>query len=150
MMKKGTNLPDEHHVMRYVPWSRLRKDEDENIIGFLPQAFELRPEDESLSVNWLEYFNGDRETRIQASVKVFRNTRTVGKKSAFGIGNIKKIKEVCSANGARVRIVYEPDEPDNLAHSAIRYLPRGDLSILEALAADAFLELVRAADVKEE
>lgn len=146
MKAKGMNLPDEDHVMRYVPWARLRKDEDENVIGFLPHAFELRPEEESLSVNWLEYFNGDREDRIRDSVKMFRNTRKVGKKSAFGIGNVGQIKETCGANGALVRIVYEP-EANNQAHSAIRRLPRDDLSLLEALAADAFGELVRNVDV---
>lgn len=146
MKAKGMNLPDEDHVMRFVPWSRLRRDEDENVIGFLPHAFELRPAEQSLSVNWLEYFNGDREIRIQESVKIFRNTRVVGKKSAFGIGNVGQIKEICGANGAPVRIVYEP-EVNNPAHSAIRRLPRDDLSLLEALAADAFVELVRNVDV---
>jgi hypothetical protein len=146
MIGKGANLPDEDHVMRYVPWTKLRRDEDENVIGFLPHAFELRPEEESLSVNWLEYFNGDRENRIRDSVKIFRNTRNVGKKSAFGIGNVGQIKATCGANGALVRIVYEP-EPNNQAHSAIRRLPRDDLGLLEALAADAFVELVRNVDV---
>lgn len=142
------NLPDEHHVMRYVPWSRLRRDENDNVIGFLPQAFELKQDEESLSVNWLEYFKGDRENIIQDSVWLFRDIRDVGKKSAFGIGNVGKIKETCSTNGARVRIVYEP-ETNNQAHSAIRYLPRGDLNLFEALAFDVFIELVRNAEVKQ-
>lgn len=146
MKAKGTNLPDEDHVMRYVPWTRLRRDEDENVIGFLPQAFELRPDEESLSVNWLEYFDGDREDRIRDSVKMFRDIRTVGKKSAFGIGNVGQIKRTCSASGAQVRIVYEP-EARNQAHSAIRHLPRDDLSLLDALAAEAFPQLVRDVDV---
>ena len=146
MKAKGANLPDTDHVMRYVPWARLRKDENENVVGILPQAFELRPEEESLSVNWLEYFDGDRGNRIRNSVEMLRNTRNVGKKSAFGIGNVGKIKETCGANGVSVRIVYEP-EANNLAHSAIRRLPRDDLVLLEALAADTFVELVRNVDV---
>jgi hypothetical protein len=60
MKAKVTNLPDEDHVMRYVSWARLRRDEDDNILGFLGAAFQLRPDEESLSVNWLEYFDGDR------------------------------------------------------------------------------------------
>ena len=146
MKANGSNLPDTDHVMRYVPWARLRKDENENVIGILPQAFELRPEEESLSVNWLEYFDGDRGRRIRDSVEMFRSTRNVGKKSAFGIGNVGKIKETCGANGASVRVVYEP-ETNNPAHSAIRRLPRDDLVLLEVLAADTFVELVRNADV---
>jgi hypothetical protein len=143
MISKGSNLPDEHHVMRYVPWSKLRKDENENVIGFLPQAFELRDGELSLSLNWLEYFSGDRNQRIRESVNMFRATRDkVGAKSAYGIGNVRRVKEVCDSNGARVRIVYEPDAA-NPAHAGIRRLPRDDLSLLAALATQAFVELVR-------
>ena len=141
MQARITNLPDDDHVMRYVPWGKLRRDEDDNIVGFLGEAFKLRPDEDALSVNWLEYFEGDREARIQASVRTFRSTHRVGTKSAFGVGNVAKIKEVCRARSARVRIVYEPRE-DNQSHSAIRRLPRDDAILLDALAADAFAELI--------
>lgn len=148
-MEKGANLPDDHHVMRYVPWSRLLRDEDDNVVGFLAQAFALRPDEESLSVNWLEYFGGDRKTNIRDSVLEFRRTLTkVGRKSAFGIASVKKIKDTCSATaGVKVRVVYEPGK-NNPAHSGIRHLPRDDLNLLDALAAEAFSELVRNSDVK--
>ena|SRR6266446_7544977 len=146
MQAKITNLPNEDHVMRYVPWGRLRKDEDDNVLGFLGDAFKLKPDEDSLSVNWLECFDGDREAKIQASVKTFRNTLTVGTKSAFGIGNVGKIKDVCRANGANVRIVYEP-RADNKSHSGIRRLPRDDSTLLDALAADAFVELIHNAAI---
>lgn len=144
MMDKGANLADDHHVMRYVPWSKLLKDEDDNVIGFLAQAFALRLDEESLSVNWLEYFGGDRKTNIRDSVLEFRRTLTkVGKKSAFGIANVKMIKDTCSATaGVKVRVVYEPGR-NNPAHSGIRGLPRDELTLLDALAVDAFGELVK-------
>jgi hypothetical protein len=142
MKAKVTNLPDEDHVMRYVSWARLRRDEDDNVLGFLGEACQLRPNEESLSVNWLEYFDGDRDTKIRMSVNIFRQTITVRTKSAFGIGNVAKIKEICRASGASARVVYEPTD-NNPSHSAIRRLPRDDLSLLEALAADAFVELVQ-------
>lgn len=146
MQAKITNLPDDDHVMRYVPWGKLRKDEDLNVIGFLGEAFTLKPDEDSLSVNWLEYFQGDREARIHASVKTFRTTLKVGTKSAFGIGNVAKVKEVCRARGANVRIVYEPKD-DNKSHSGIRRLPRDDTILLDALAADAFAELIHNAAI---
>lgn len=93
-----------------------------------------------------EYFDGDREAKIQTSVRVFRKIMDVGGKSAFGIGNVAKIKEVCRANGANARIVYEPRD-NNQSHSAIRRLPLDDFTLLEALAADAFVELIRNAAV---
>ena len=146
MISKGSNLPDEDHVMRYVPWSRLRKDEDENVFGILPQALAPRENEQPLSLNWLEYFSGDRDQRIRDSVSVFRRSMRVEAKSGYGVGNVGQIKEICDSYGARVRIVYDP-EADNLAHSEIRRLPRDDLGLLDALAAQAFVDLVRDAEV---
>jgi hypothetical protein len=141
-----TNLPDDDHVMRYVPWGKLRRDGDDNVLGFLGEAFKLKPDENSLSVNWLEYFEGDREAKIQASARTFRRTIKVGTKSAFGIGNVGKIKEVCRTRGANVRIVYEPLD-DNQSHSGIRRLPRDDTILLDALAADAFTERIDNRDI---
>jgi hypothetical protein len=146
MKAKITNLPDEHHVMRYVSWARLRRDEDDNVLGFLGEAFKLKEKEEYLSVNWLEYFDGERKDKIHLSVKAFRETISVGAKSAFGIGNVAKIKEICRMNGVSVRIVYEPMK-DNPSHSGIRRLPRDELSLFEALAADAFADLVQNAAI---
>src|SRR4051794_14954963 len=96
---KGKNLPDEDHVIRYVPWGRLRKDEDENVVGFLPQAFELRDGESYLSVNWLEFHTGDREAQIRLSVWAMRDSfeKPLGGKSAFAIGQVGKIKKTCQA-----------------------------------------------------
>jgi hypothetical protein len=145
---KGKNLPDEDHVIRYVPWRRLRKDEDDNVLGFLPQAFQLRPEEEYLSVNWVEYYDGDREGQIRLSVWAMRDSfEKLGAKSAFAIGNVAHIKKTCQGFGGRVRVVDEPDLPKNPGHSAIRRLPPDDLNLLDALAADAFTDRVNNIDI---
>lgn len=70
MPKKGWKLPDGDHIMRHIPWSKLRKDENDNVLGFLPQAFQLRPQENSLSVNWLEFFDGNHAARTK---KLSRN-----------------------------------------------------------------------------
>jgi hypothetical protein len=146
VIKRGKDLPNEHHVMRSVPWNKLRKDEDENVVGFLPQAFELRPDESYLSVNWLEYFDGDHEQRTKKAVNAFREKFSVGKKAVFGIAQVGKIKEVCRANGTTVRIAYAPTA-DHPSHAAINNFPRDDLALLDAMAADAFVDSVRSADV---
>lgn len=146
---KGKNLPDEDHVIRYVPWGRLRKAEDDNVLGFLPQAFELRPEEDYLSVNWIEYHDGDRETRIRLSVWAIRDSfeKPLGGKSAFAIGNVAQVKRICQTSGSRVRIIHEPILPNNPGHSAMRQIPRDDLNLLDALATDAFTERVNNIDI---
>lgn len=146
-----TNLPDEHHVVRYVPWSKLRKDEDDNVVGVLFSAFQLRPgselspAEEYLSVNWLEY-ERDTETRLRDTIHAIRKTRVCGAKSAFVSGNVRKIKDAGLASGHRIRIVHERED-DNPGHSGIRRLPADDISLLTALAEDVFSELTLNSDV---
>lgn len=147
MLSKGQQLLDAHHVVRYVPWTKLRKDGDDNVLGFLPAAFELRATEESLSVNWLEYFTGDHQNQVTECVKEFRNGNfDVKKKSAFGVANVRKVKDIFQDSGKPVRIIYSPS-PGNCSHSAIQKLPRDEFALFEALAADAFTEMVMNAQI---
>jgi hypothetical protein len=150
MMKaRIPNIPDEDHVMRNVSWGRLRRDENDNVLGCLPQAFESRPDEEYLSVNWIEYEGGDWETRIRISVWAIRRNRNVGPKSAFAIGEAGNIKATCLTGGTKVRITHEPLE-DNPGHAGIRRLPKDDLFLLSLLADDAFSDLIANADIPTE
>ena len=119
------------------------------LIGLLPQAFQLREREDYLSVNWLEYHDGDRDTQIRLSVWAVRSSfsKPLGPKSAFGIANVAKIKEVAQGSGARVRVTHEPHGESNPGHAGVRRLPADDLSLLEALAADAFTEMVSNAEI---
>ncbi len=50
-------LPDDNHVVRYVPFSKLATDEETGeILGFLYTAFEAREDEEYLSATWVEHF----------------------------------------------------------------------------------------------
>lgn len=140
-VKKGQQLPDTDHVVRHVPWTRLRKDEDENVIGILPQALKLRDEEEALSVDWLECFDGIHEDRIRQAVVHFRSLRTIGPKSGFSIGNVGNIKRICNRQKSSIRIIYAPSK-SNSAHSLIQRLPREDMAVLEALATEVFVDFV--------
>lgn len=145
-MKKGQQLLDEHNVMRLVPSQRLRRDGDDNILGFLPQAFQLRPQEQGLSVNWLEHFDGDHSTQVASCIKAIRIHLDVRKKSAFGIANVRKVKEICNTKSRTIRIVYAPSD-GNESHTVIQKLPADDMELLDALAIEAFTELVLNTDV---
>lgn len=146
MLNKGQQLLDTHHVMRYVPWAKLRRDGDDQVIGFLPGAFELREKEDHLSVNWLEHFPGDQEDQVTECVKEFRGKFGVKKKSAFGVAEVGKIRDICQRSGKAVRIVYSPS-PGNRSHASIQKLPREEFSLLEALAADAFTEMIMNSEI---
>lgn len=140
-MNRGMNLPDTDHVIRHVSWQRLRKDEDINIIGFLPEAFALRAGEPSLSVNWVERFEGVHQSRLEDTVREIRAIKEIKKNSAFAIGNVGHIKSICHSYSPSIRIVYAPSE--NLpTHSEIRKLPRDDLALLSALADEAFVGML--------
>lgn len=136
-------LPDTDHVMRHVPNKKLLRDEDGTAIGgFLPQAFELREGESGLSVNWLEYFKGDYQENIEASVRKFRDTRSVGKTSAFGISSVNNIQTICSEHGAdKVRVLLDEID-DNKSHSIIIRLPPDNMDLMESLAVSAFVDCV--------
>jgi hypothetical protein len=129
------NVPDEHHIARYVPWGRLEKDKDNNVVGYLPQAFERREDEDALSVNWVERTKGSIGTRLRTAAKFIRDTqksKTLGSKGRLAILNVGAVKQTCITHGHRVRIVHQPIS-GNEPHSGIRQLPRDDLELLDAI-----------------
>lgn len=136
-----TYLPDEHHVLRYVPWARLRKDEDENVIGVLSVAFRLRANEQYLSVTWAEFFQcPTHQENIHAAVKAVRaSDLEVKPKSGFAVGNVGAIKKMCIERPKKhkIRVIHE-EEPDNKAHTAMRGWPDDDEDLLELLAEDTW------------
>lgn len=140
---KGQNLPDEHHVIRVVPFSKLETDEDGRATGrLLFSAFQRRENEDSLSVTWLEYFAGDRSEMIVRAAQAIRASNfKPGGKSAFAIGGVKQIKHTCAEKGHRIRIIHAPED-DNKAHAELRQFPRDDVALREALAATIWAEVV--------
>jgi len=135
-------LPPEHHIVRNASWAKLRKDENDNVIGVLGEAFKMRPVDTYLSTTSLEYFPGDRPAQITGAVQAMRASRlTIAAKSGFAIGQVQRIKAACLTQRHNIRIVHEPED-DNKAHVAVRRFPADDMELFQLLAADAWKEVV--------
>ncbi len=133
-------LPPNHRVLRYVPWAKLRKDEDDNVIGVLWIAFKLRFNEEYLSATWVEFFKSD-EPVVDAIHAIRLSNIGVRPKSGFAIGVVKRIDEECKSRKRRIRFLHEATE-DNVAHAAIRGWPADDDELLERLAEDAWSETI--------
>lgn len=146
----STKLPPEHHMVRNVPWARLRKDDDdpEKVVGILGEAFKLRDADEGiLSSTWVEYFAGVRKEKIMLAVQAMRASKLdIKSKSGFAIGNVGKIAEFAFDQGYKIRVLHEP-VGDNKAHVAIRRWPSENMEFLELLALEAWSELILNKDV---
>jgi hypothetical protein len=145
-----TYLPPDDHVVRYVPWARLRKDEDDNIVGVLGAAFRLREDEEYLSATWAEYFAGSHAERIVAAVKTVRASKLkVSARSGFAVGNVQRIKDACLDKGRhKIRIIHEAED-DNQAHTALRLWPRDNEDLLNSLADDAWSAYVLNRDIEK-
>ena len=142
-------IPEDDSLVRYVPWTRLRKDGDDGdlVIGILPQAFELRPAEEYLSATWLEFFAGDRPTRLIVAVNAIRGSDIqVKSKSGFAIGQVVRIRGGCDGYGCSIRVIHE-ESPDNAAHTAVRRWPRDNADLFQLMADELWNELVLNKDV---
>ena len=146
---KGQNVPDDHHVLRLASFSRLLLDDEQNPIGFLYTAFQRKETEDGLSVTWLEYFSGDEPQQIEAAVLAIRaSNMSVGKKSAFAIGNVGAIKSECLAHKHKVRIIHWPED-DNKAHAELRRYPTEDIELFGRLATLIWSRMVRNCDVPD-
>jgi hypothetical protein len=142
-------LPADSHCIRYVPWSRLRKDEDDNVIGVFGAAFRLRDDEDYLSATWAEFFSGDYNSRIAAAVRAIRASNIkVTPRSGFAIGVVALIKEAClnDPKQHRIRVIHEAAD-DNPAHAALRGWPRDNDDLLSLLADEVWCETVLNASI---
>lgn len=138
-----------HHVVRYVPWAKLRKDENENVLGVLGVAFRLREDEEYLSATWCEFFEGSHDDCISKSVAAIRASRIdVKPRSGFAVGNVQAIGECCASHKKRSRIRFLHEETDdNPAHAALRGWPADNDDLLDILADDVWSRTILNKDI---
>jgi hypothetical protein len=127
-------------LIRHAGWAKLRKDEDDNVIGILAVAFELRSGETYLSSTWMEHFGGISPANLYAAVGAIRASRDVGKKSGFALGLVGEICAACSAANRNIRVVREPED-NNSGHTAVRKWPRDNLDLLQLMATDTWSRL---------
>ena len=139
----GDEIPDPHHVMRFVPKKYLIPDEEGNPTGGIrPEAFQLKPKDEGrLSVTWLEYFAGDHPVQRVAAVKATRASLTVKPRDGFAVGQVGQIKARCASRRHNIRVAHTPVD-GNKAHAEVLQLPENETILLEELATGEWSTLV--------
>ena len=138
-------VPDTDHLARRVSYTKQLRDAEDNLLGCMSAAFELRPDEKFLSATWLEFFVGKRHEQIAQSIVATAGGSKLPKSTAFAIGNVKKIKKACEIGGVRIRVINEPDG-NNLAHVALKHWPRDEQELLAIIAGDAWSETVLAKD----
>lgn len=104
--------------MRYVPRKLQEIDDDGRVLGLMPAAFALRPGEDYISVNWLEYFENTHASNV-ASCKAGLQAVLKGSKAVFGVAEVGRVKSLAAHNEKPVRIVYYPNADCNPSHSAV-------------------------------
>ncbi len=104
------DIPNHHHVLRYCSPNKVQKN------GKIAEsAFYLSPDNDYLSVNWLEHFKVE---SINEQVQEIRNTVNkklkLKKNGRFAKLNVGEIKN--KINGSRVKHIPERNDP---SHSGI-------------------------------
>ncbi len=132
----GADLPDEHHVARYVKPSLVDGDEVD------AAAFVLRQGEAGLSVNWLEYFGGrDRRRQVDAVRGMLR--LNLSKNGRFATLNVGETKLHVSRGAREAGFSFTPfiveaplnatsEFPADSSHAEIKGLPpvQGEVAML--------------------
>jgi hypothetical protein len=130
---KDDPIPINNHVSRYVSGSKITR--SGRITG---AAFELRPKENALSVNWLEYLGlEDRNLEIQEIRKVFVakgwNLRPEARFTVLNVGETKAHVRQESDDNRVLPILHHPSLKDD-SHSRIYNVPRDDPAIGDMIA----------------
>lgn len=140
-------IPNEHYLMRYVPYSKIARDENDEPVGLLPDAFKMRPGESYLSATWVDYFDGSHQEAVADAVRCIRQSSlTVGAKAGFALGLVREISECCRARSRAIRIIHEPED-DNAAHVALRQWPVDDDELFHEMSVASWSRLIRNCDV---
>lgn len=129
---KGNPIPDDDHISRYVSGSKIANG---RISG---TAFQLRPNEDALSVNWLEYFGlGDRNAEIQKIRDVFiekgRTLQAEAKFTVLKVGETKKYVRQESKDNRVLSVLHDPLDND-ASHTGIYNVPREDPAVGDMIA----------------
>ena len=133
-------VPDDSHVMRHIRKRLLRRDENGNVLGILPQALELREGEAYLSVTSLEHFDPQYERGLIQAAEAIRRELTVKENDGFSTTEVGEFCDICERFDEKVRVLHEPVNDENTGHVAIRRFPRNNLELFDLLASDAFVD----------
>lgn len=103
---KGDTIPDQNHIARFCRPMQAPEGQIQ------ATAFMLRKDEESLSVNWLEFLNcSSRESEITKIRTIYSETFTVGARAKIAILNVGEVhKKVLaeSPDGRNLEVLHDP------------------------------------------
>ena len=107
----------------------------------------LREGETYLSVTWLEHFDPRYDQGLIQAADAIRRQLIVKPTDGFSTTAVGDFYDICERFDEKVRVLHEPENPENTGHVAIRRFPRDNLDLFDMLASDAFVDTRVAADV---
>jgi hypothetical protein len=135
---KGETIPDQHHIARFCKPTQAPNGQVQ------ATAFMLRPGEESLSVNWLEFLStSSREAEIEELRNIYSRKLKVGtgaRIAALNVGDMRAEVLAESPDRRNLRVLHDPQygTVNDPSHSGIHGLKPDD-----ELIAELILETVR-------
>ena len=126
-------IPENHHASRHIGRTKI---DNGRVTG---AAFRRREFEESISVNWLEYFGledwSDSLRRVTQALE--RKGRTVGRFSKYALINVGKMRAYVLENSEyrlNLSVLHDPEMPHDPSHSGIFNVPVDDHAIGDLIA----------------
>lgn len=139
---KGDKIPDHDHVARYCKPTQISSGQIE------ATAFMLRRDEESLSVNWLEFLRlSSRDEEITSLRRIYSAKLSVGACAKIAVLNVGEVRNKVlteSPDKRNLEILHDPLGNDP-SHSGI-YNFRNDDELIAELILETVLETYPARD----
>jgi len=139
---KGDRLPPSDHIARYCGGSHISEDG-----SIAPTAFHLRPGEEYVSAQWLEYLRRmDRFSEIREVRRIFDEKLKIGISARIAVLNCGELcTHVEQASGLNIRVLHEPTV-DDLSHCGIHDTAQ-DEDLIAELIVEKILETYLAVEL---
>jgi len=136
-------IKDEHTLARHCA-SGLFADPIERT-ELDSKAFAPTDSNPSISVNWLEFYDGDHASQLKFVRTDIANGRTVRRTHKLALLNVGEVKALGMSSDQDLSVAHDP-LPDNQSHSLICGIPIRDKILHQRLADAASKYLVEAVE----
>jgi len=132
---KGDSLPATDTLGKHCQPKELEQGEDENgtviSIGVLGSAF--IPDEDGLSMGWLEYYKGDRDSQLSQLIECLSAQRTVRKSHKLALIKIQNLIATGIRNHKNIEVKHDPLTGYE-SHSLITGYDSNDSELMEMIA----------------
>ena len=133
---KGDKIPDSDNIARFCRPMQVIEGEIQ------ATAFMLRADEESLSVNWLEFLKcSDRKNEIKEIQRIYSETLSVSINARIAILNVGEMRNIVrteSPDNRNIEVLHDPIPGGDQSHSGI-YNLRPDNEFI----AELIVEVIR-------